>query len=154
MKYWLLKAEPDVYGIAHLAREPDQTGRWDGIRNFQARNFIRDHMRVDDQVLIYHSGIKQPAVVGCARIVKSAYPDPTQFDPSSPYFDAKATTAAPRWFSVDIQLTRIFKAPLPLSDIKQYPPLADMVLLKQGRLSTQPVTENEWKFILHLRPDV
>ncbi|MGN0921259.1 MAG: EVE domain-containing protein [Cellvibrio sp.] len=147
MNYWLFKAEPDVYGIEHLAAEKNQTGRWDGIRNYQARNFIRDQIAVGDEVLIYHSGIKTPCVVGLAKIVKAAYPDPTQFNPESPYFDPKSSPENPRWFSVDIQLIEIFKCSLTLSEIKKHPELQEMVLVKQGRLSTQPVTLHEFEII-------
>lgn len=147
MNYWLFKAEPDVYGIEHLAAEKNQTGRWDGIRNYQARNFIRDQIALGDQILIYHSGIKTPCVVGLAKVVKAAYPDPTQFDPESHYFDPKSSPENPRWFSVDIQLLEIFKRSLTLPEIKKHPELQEMVLVKQGRLSTQPVTHDEFNFI-------
>lgn len=150
MKYWLFKAEPDVYGIEHLAAEKNQTGRWDGIRNYQARNFIRDEIALGDEVLIYHSGIKTPQIVGKAKIVKTAYPDPLQFNPESPYFDPKSSPENPRWFSVDIQLLERFKKPLTLADIKSHPALHEMVLVKQGRLSTQPVTASEMEIILLL----
>lgn len=152
--YWLFKAEPDIYGISHLAAEPQQTGRWDGIRNYQARNFLRDGVALGDQVLVYHSHCKQPGIVGIAGIAKTAYPDPTQFNPDSPYFDPKATSAAPRWVSVDIQLQEIFAQVLPLALIKQQSALSDMVLLRQARLSVQPVTSAEWKIIQQLRDRV
>ena len=149
--YWLFKAEPDVYGIDHLAAEKNQTGRWDGIRNYQARNFLRDQVALDDEVLLYHSQCKQIGVVGTARIVKAAYPDPTQFNPESDYYDPKASPDAPRWFCVNICLQEKFARTILLAEIKQHPQLADMVLLKQGRLSIQPVTPKEWKIVLGMQ---
>ena len=149
--YWLFKAEPDVYGIEHLAAETNQTGRWDGIRNYQARNFLRDKVAVDDEVFVYHSHCKNPGIVGVAHVVRAAYPDPSQFNPQSPYYDPKAQPEAPRWFAVDIQLKEKFAEIIPLTVLKHQAPLAQMVLLKQGRLSTQPVTPQEWKYILSLK---
>lgn len=150
MQYWLFKAEPDVFGIEHLAAQPKKTGRWDGIRNYQARNFLRDQVAKGDAAFIYHSHCKQPGVVGIAEVVKAAYPDPTQFDPQSPYFDSKATPDTPRRVAVDIKLTNQFKQVIPLSLIKQQTVLENMVLLKQARLSIQPVSEQEWQAILQL----
>lgn len=150
MQYWLFKAEPDEFGIEHLAAQPKKTGRWDGIRNYQARNFLRDQVTKGDAVFIYHSHCKQPGVVGIADVIKAAYPDPTQFDPQSPYFDSKATPDLPRWVAVDIKLTRRFDQVIPLSVIKQQTVLENMVLLKQARLSIQPVSEHEWQAILQL----
>lgn len=149
-KYWLFKAEPDVYGIEHLAAEKNKTGRWDGIRNYQARNFLRDQVALDDELFIYHSHCKIPGVVGVARVVKTAYPDPSQFNPESPYFDAKVTADKPRWVSVDIHLQVTFPAVIPLSLIKQQPGLSEMTLLRQARLSIQPVSASEWKIIQQL----
>lgn len=146
-QYWLFKAEPHIYGLDHLAAEPDKTGRWDGIRNYQARNFLRDQVKVGDEVFIYHSSCKNVGIVGTAKVVKAAYPDPTQFDPESDYYDPKSTHETPRWVSVDIQLTTTFPRLISLAEIKAQPSLEHMVLVRQGRLSTQPVTEDEWKFI-------
>jgi predicted RNA-binding protein with PUA-like domain len=148
--YWLFKAEPHIYGIEHLAAAPDKIGRWDGIRNYQARNFLRDQVALKDEVFIYHSSCKQVGIVGTATVVKIAYPDPTQFDPESAYYDPKSTPENPRWVSVDIQLTRVFPRLIPLAELKAQPQLQDMVLIKQARLSTQPVTPAEWKTILEL----
>jgi predicted RNA-binding protein with PUA-like domain len=148
--YWLFKAEPHIYGIEHLAAAPDKIGRWDGIRNYQARNFLRDQVALKDEVFIYHSSCKQVGIVGTATVVKTAYPDPTQFDPESAYYDPKSTPENPRWVSVDIQLTRVFPRLIPLAELKAQPQLQDMVLIKQARLSTQPVTPAEWKTILEL----
>lgn len=148
--YWLFKAEPHIYGVDHLAAEPDKTGRWDGIRNYQARNFLRDQVKPGDEVFIYHSSCKQVGIVGTAKVVRAAYPDPTQFNPESNYFDPKSTRENPRWVSVDIQLTKVFSRVIPLAELKAQPQLQNMVLIKQARLSTQPVTPEEWSFILRL----
>jgi predicted RNA-binding protein with PUA-like domain len=146
-QYWLFKAEPHIYGLDHLAAEPNKTGRWDGIRNYQARNFLRDQVNVGDDIFIYHSSCKNVGIVGTAKVVKAAYPDPTQFNPESNYYDPKSTPENPRWVSVDIKLTNIFPRLIPLAEIKAQPQLQDMVLVKQSRLSTQPVTADEWKII-------
>lgn len=149
-KYWLFKAEPHIYGIDHLAAAPEKIGRWDGIRNYQARNFLRDQIALNDEVFIYHSSCKDVGIVGTAKVIKAAYPDPTQFNPESDYYDPKSTPENPRWFSVNIQLTHIFPRLIPLAEIKAQPVLENMVLVKQGRLSTQPVSKNEWDFIKRL----
>jgi predicted RNA-binding protein with PUA-like domain len=149
--YWLFKSEPDVYGIDHLAAEPGQRGRWDGIRNYQARNFLRDQVSVGDEVFIYHSQCKQVGIAGIARVVKAAYPDPAQFDPENHYHDPKATPDSPRWFAVDIVLQEKFPEVISLKRIKQEPPLEDMTLLKQGRLSVQPVTAAQWRYLLGMK---
>lgn len=145
--YWLFKAEPHIYGIDHLAAAPQKTGRWDGIRNYQARNFLRDQVAVGDDVFIYHSSCKHVGIVGTAQVVKAAYADPTQFDPESAYYDPKSTRENPRWVSVDIKLNEIFAHLIPLAAIKAQPALENMVLIKQSRLSTQPVTPEEWRHI-------
>lgn len=150
MAYWLFKSEPDEYSINDLAAEPGRVGRWDGIRNYQARNFLRDRVREGDGVLFYHSACKVPAVVGTAEVVREAYPDPAQFGPENKYFDPKASKDKPRWYCVDIRWTGEFARPVPLAEIKQNPDLARMVLVKQGRLSIQPVTAGEWKTLLKL----
>ena len=148
--YWLFKAEPHIYGIDHLNAAPKKTGRWDGIRNYQARNFLRDQVALGDEVFIYHSSCKNVGIVGTAKVVKTAYPDPTQFDPESDSYDPKSTQESPRWVSVDIQVTQTFPRIIPLAEIKAQSQLEDMVLVKQSRLSTQPVTKAEWNFILKL----
>lgn len=147
-KFWLFKSEPDVYGIQHLAAEKGQQVRWDGIRNFQARNFIRDDIAVGDQVLFYHSSCKDVGVAGICQVISGAYPDPTQFDGNSPYFDAKATLEKPKWFSVDIRLEEIFLQVVKASQLRARGQLGGMVLFKSPRLSVQPVTEEEWSNIL------
>ncbi len=148
--YWLFKAEPHIYGIDHLAAAPNKTGRWDGIRNYQARNFLRDQVALNDDVFIYHSSCKNVGIVGTAKVVKTAYPDPTQFNPESDYYDPKSTPENPRWVSVDIKLTKVFPRLITLAEIKAQPSLENMVLVKQSRLSTQPVTAAEWAFIMSL----
>ncbi len=145
--YWLFKAEPHIYGIEHLVAAPNKTGRWDGIRNYQARNFLRDQVALNDEVFIYHSSCKNVGIVGTAKVVKTAYPDPTQFNPESDYYDPKSTPENPRWVSVDIQVTKVFPRLIPLAEIKAQTTLENMVLVKQSRLSTQPVTADEWKVI-------
>lgn len=147
MHYWLFKTEPDVFGIDDLAAAPEQTARWDEIRNFQARNFLRDQVRSGDQVLIYHSSCKQVGVAGIAEVVSEPYADPSQFDPEHRLFDAKAAPGTPRWYCVDVRLCQRFARVLPLKTLKQVPELSEMVLLRQGRLSVQPVRAEEWRRI-------
>lgn len=148
--HWLFKSEPDVYGIDDLKQEAKSTGRWDGIRNYQARNFLRDEVREGDQVFVYHSQCKVPGIAGITKVVKKAYPDPAQFNPESDYYEPKASKKEPRWYAVDIQFEEKFNEVVPLKTIKQQPELEEMVLLKQGRLSVQPVKAAEWKKILKL----
>lgn len=150
MKYWLFKTEPGEFSIDDLTKCPGQTTRWDGIRNYQARNFLRDQTSINDRVLLYHSSCKPTAVVGVAAIVSAPYADPAQFDSKSPYFDEKASTDSPRWYSVDIKLEQVFPEPVELARIKAEPKLDQMVLLKRGRLSIQPVTPVEFKLIVKL----
>jgi predicted RNA-binding protein with PUA-like domain len=151
MAYWLFKSEPDEYSIDDLQAEPTGFGVWDGIRNYQARNFLRDQVAVGDGVLFYHSSCKQVGIVGTAEVVKAGYPDPAQFDPENDYFDPKATPKAPRWYCVDIRYRSRFNSLIPLAELRTIPTLADMVLLNQGRLSVQPVKPDEWLLILGLR---
>ncbi len=148
--HWLFKTEPDVYGIDDLKNAAKGSGRWDGIRNYQARNFLRDQVEEGDWVFIYHSQCKVPGIAGIAKVVKKAYPDPAQFNPESDYYDPKANKEEPRWYAVDIQFEEKFPEVVPLKAIKQQPELEEMVLLKQGRLSVQPVKAQEWKKILKL----
>lgn len=148
MHYWLFKTEPDEFGIEHLAKSPQQTARWDGIRNYQARNFLRDQVVLGDTVFIYHGKIKQAGIYGHATIVKAAYPDPAQYNPESHYYDSKSPAENPRWFCVDIQLEQKYASPILLEWIKQQPALEQMVLLKQGRLSVQPVSKPEAKILI------
>lgn len=150
MAYWLLKTEPDVFGINDLAQAPKQTTRWDGIRNYQARNLLRDQVKPGDLAFLYHSQCRPAGIVGLAEVVSASYADPAQFDPDSPYFDPKAKPEAPRWYSVDVRLHQILPRMVTLQDIKQTPDLQDMVLLKQPRLSVQPVTDTQGLQLLAL----
>jgi len=147
MGYWLMKSEPDEVGIDDLLAAPRQTIGWFGVRNYQARNFMRDAMRVGDGVLFYHSSCAEPGIAGMAEVASAAYPDPTQFDRASKYFDAKATPENPRWMQVDVRGLK--KIPLiGLPQLRQHAELAEMLLLKRGnRLSVMPVTAPEWRFI-------
>jgi predicted RNA-binding protein with PUA-like domain len=149
-RYWLMKSEPTSFSIDDLARAPDKTTFWDGVRNFQARNFMRE-MRLGDKVLFYHSNANPPAVVGIARVVREAYPDHTAFDPKDKHFDPRSTPARPNWFGVDIKFERKFKRPLPLPELRFVKGLKRMELLRKGsRLSVQPVRSGEWDVILKL----
>lgn len=147
---WLMKSEPGECSIDDLAAAPGATVPWTGVRNYQARNFMRDAMRVGDGVLFYHSSCAEPGVAGLARVASGAYPDPTQFDPASHYFDPKSRPDAPRWLLVDVALVR--KTPLlPLRTMRERPELATMALLQRGsRLSITPVTPAEWAAVLRL----
>jgi predicted RNA-binding protein with PUA-like domain len=149
-QYWLMKIEPAECSIDDLARRPGQTVPWTGVRNYQARNFMRDAMRVGDGVLYYHSSCAEPGVAGLAEVASTAYADATQFDATSPYFDAKATPEAPRWVNVDVRFVRKTRL-LPLGALRTRPEFAGMPLLKPGsRLSITPVTPDEWCAVLAL----
>ena len=150
MNYWLFKSEPYAYSIDDLKNESDGVGRWDGIRNYQARNLLRDDIKIGDQVLFYHSSCKNVGIAGFAEVTSEPYPDPLQFDPESKYFDPKSDLENPRWVCLDIQYKAHVKKFLPLSQIKQNSELEEMVLVKRGRLSVQPVTESEWDAIKKL----
>ena len=148
-RFWLMKSDPDTYGLPELKKEKNRTTCWDGVRNYQARNFMRDEMQVGDGVLFYHSRQDPPSVVATCTVVRTSYPDRTQFEKKSNYFDAKATKAAPRWFMVDIQLDREFQSPVSLTRIKELPGLEEMLVARKGsRLSIQPVTPKEWKIVV------
>jgi len=148
MRYWLMKSEPGDCSIDDLAAMPNQTVAWYGVRNYQARNFMRDQMRIGDGALFYHSNCKEPGIAGIARVASSVYPDATQFDRNSKYFDPKATPEQPRWFNVDVQLLR--KIPLiSIGELRQHPQLARMRTLQRGnRLSITPLDPAEWNYIL------
>ncbi len=149
MKYWLMKSEPSVFSIQDLRECPEQTAEWEGVRNYQARNYIRDEMREGDRVLFYHSATTPPAVVGTARIVREAYPDDTAWNPDSKYFDPKTDPENPRWVMVDLRFEQEFVHPLTLAELREIPALKDMVLLRKGmRLSIQPVTKREFEAVL------
>ncbi|MDH5407493.1 MAG: EVE domain-containing protein [Gammaproteobacteria bacterium] len=149
MKYWLMKSEPDVFGIDDLIKMPKQTEHWDGVRNYQARNMMRDEMKVGDQVFFYHSNCKEPGIVGIAEVVQEGYPDFTAFDPNGKYYDPKSDPDNPRWFMVDIRYVRKFKRTITLTELKEKKTLQNMRLLARGnRLSVMPVEKKHWDFIL------
>jgi predicted RNA-binding protein with PUA-like domain len=146
-RYWLLKSEPSVFSIDHLARAPRKTTFWDGVRNYQARNLLRDEIKVGDGVLFYHSSADPPAVAGTATVVGAGIPDPTQFDPASDHFDPDSPRDNPRWFGVEIRWESTFDRLVPLDELRATAGLKDMVLLQRSRLSVQPVTAREWEII-------
>ena len=155
MKYWLMKSEPDVYGIDHLRAEKRKTDHWDGIRNYQARNFMRDEMKKGDLAFFYHSNCEEPAIVGVIEIVREGYPDHTAFLSNEKYFDAKSDPDNPRWFMVDVRFKKKFKKPVSLKALKGERLLAQMRLVQRGnRLSILPVAANEWKYILKMTGEV
>jgi len=147
MNYWLMKSEPDEFSIDDLVRAPKQSTPWFGVRNYMARNYMRDVMRVGDGVLFYHSSCEVPGIYGLAEVSSTPYPDDTQFQKKSPYYDPKAKKEEPRWMLVDVKLAKKTRV-MPLSEMREYPELEDMVTLRKGnRLSITPVTPAEWKFI-------
>ncbi len=153
MAYWLMKSEPDVFGIDHLVACTDKTEPWDGVRNYQARNMMRDQMKIGDQVFFYHSNCDVPGIVGIMEVVKEGYPDHTAFDPEQKYFDPKSDPEKPRWFMVDIRYVRHLARHIPLAELKQYAdgPLEATPLVRKGnRLSIMPVSPEQWAFILSL----
>ncbi|WP_231615530.1 EVE domain-containing protein [Novipirellula artificiosorum] len=146
-----MKTEPTTFSIDDLAAQVDQTTCWEGVRNYQARNLLRDEIEVGDRVLFYHSACKQPAVVGTAVVCKGGYPDPFQFDRKSKYFDPKSDPSNPRWYLVDIKLERIFDTPVTLAQLRDRASLKEMVLLQKGsRLSVQPVRKKEFDTVVKL----
>ena len=154
MKHWLLKSEPDVFSLEDLKNCPNQTEPWDGIRNYQARNLMRDEMKVGDRAFFHHSRQAEPAIVGTVKVVGEAYPDHTSWDPTSKYFDEKSSPENPRWLMVDVQFESEFSRPVTLKELRSIPELREMFLLRKGmRLSVQPVTEEEFQVILALAND-
>jgi predicted RNA-binding protein with PUA-like domain len=148
-KYWLFKTEPSVFSISDLECAPGKKTSWDGVRNYQARNYLRDQVAVGDQVLFYHSNAQPPAIAGIAEVVKAGYPDPSAFDKKSENFDKKSDPKQPAWFMVDIKHVKTFSNPIDLPRLRANQKLKNMVLLRKGsRLSIQPVTEAEWLAIL------
>ncbi len=147
-RYWLFKSEPSVYSIDDLRDDKDSTTHWDGVRNYTARNLLRDEIQKGDGVLFYHSSCAEPGAVGVATVTRAGYPDPTQFDPKAKYHDPKSKPDNPRWFVVDVTFDKAFKNPVTLKAMRETPGLEDMALLRRGnRLSVQPVTPAEWKII-------
>jgi|SRR5579871_6292571 len=151
VQYWLFKSEPESFSIEDLARAKKQTTFWDGVRNYQARNFLRDSIRLGDRVLFYHSSTEPMAIVGTAEVVKTGYPDHTAFDPKDHHYDPKSNPDDPTWHMVDIRLLQVFPKPLTRPELQACPDLKEMMLLKRGsRLSIQPVSAGEWKAVHRL----
>lgn len=153
MNYWLMKTEPSTFGIDHLAKKPKKTAMWDGVRNYQARNMLRDDFRKGDLAFIYHSSTDVMGIAGIMQVVRTAYPDPTQFEKKNEHYDPGSDTQNPRWFVVDVQLKRRFKRVITLDELRKHEKreLDGMLLLKRGnRLSITPVSEAHWNFILTL----
>jgi len=153
MNYWLLKSEPDSFSIDALAKAPKQTAAWDGVRNFQARNMLRDSMKKGDQAFFYHSSCAVPGIAGIVSIVRDGYPDKTAFDPKHHHYDADSKPDAPRWFVVDVKLARKFERIITLDELRRHAAkaLQEFVLLRRGnRLSVMPVTKKDWEFVLNL----
>ncbi|MDZ7671139.1 MAG: EVE domain-containing protein [Gammaproteobacteria bacterium] len=149
MAYWLVKSEPEEFSIDDLYRRPKRTEHWDGVRNYQARNFMRDGMRKGDEVFFYHSNCETPGIVGIARVVREAYPDHTAFDPDDPHYDPKSDPDNPRWLMVEVQYVRKLKRTISLAELKDNPALEDMALVRKGnRLSVMPVSDDQWRTIL------
>jgi predicted RNA-binding protein with PUA-like domain len=152
MNYWLMKTEPSVFSWDDLKTAPNQITGWEGVRNYQARNFMRDQMQVGDLVLFYHSVVKPQVIPGIAQVVRPAYPDRFALDTASPYYDPKSSQTAPTWVMVDIQYVQDFTPPITLTELKQMPELSGMMLLQKGcRLSIQPVTPAQWQTVVGLR---
>lgn len=150
-RYWLMKTEPTSFSIQDLEKVPQKTTAWEGVRNYQARNFLRDDIKKGDQVFLYHSSTDSPSIVGTATVVKSGYPDTSQFNSKSKYYDALATIEKPRWFLVDIRHDRTFPNPVSIQFLRNISELSKMKLLQKGmRLSVQPVTPEEWDMILKI----
>jgi len=151
VNYWLMKSEPDTFGIEDLRKRTKQTEPWDGVRNYQARNMMRDDMKVGDKAFFYHSNCAEPGIVGIVEIIKAGYPDTTALDPESKYFDPKASTENPRWYRVDVRFEKQFDQTISLTKLKQCPQLEGMAVLAKGsRLSITPVTAAHWQYILSL----
>ena len=147
-RHWLMKSEPDVFSWDHLVAEPGRKTCWDGVRNYQARNFLRDEIKVGDGVLFYHSNVEPKAVVGVAKVVRAGYPDPTQFDRRAKHYDPKSDRDSPRWYAVDIKADKAFRRPVTLQEMREKRGLEKFKLIQRGmRLSVMPVTAAEWKII-------
>jgi predicted RNA-binding protein with PUA-like domain len=151
MKYWLLKTEPTTYSWEDLKKEKNRTTSWEGIRNYQARNYIRDEMRIGNLAFLYHSLQKPPSIVGIVEIVKNAYPDHFAYEPGHKYFDPKSKPDNPTWFMVDIRALHDLSEPVSIDELKKIPDLKDLVLLNNTRLSVQPIQKAEWDLIIKMR---
>ena len=151
MNYWLMKSEPNEFSIDDLKQRPKQTEHWDGVRNYQARNMMRDEMTIGDGVLFYHSNCAEPGIVGIAKIAREGYPDFTAFDPEDPHYDPKSDPDKPSWHMVDVKFVRKLKRTITLTELKEQTALADMPLVRRGnRLSVMPVTKEQWDYILDM----
>jgi predicted RNA-binding protein with PUA-like domain len=151
MNYWLMKSEPEAFSIDDLHARPNQTEPWDGVRNYQARNFMRDDMQEGDQVFFYHSNCSEPGIVGIMAVASKSYPDASAFDPQNKYFAVKSSPAQPRWFLIDVKYVRHTCRTIALAELKEHDFLENMQLLRKGnRLSIMPVTKEEWDYILRL----
>ncbi len=151
MRYWLMKSEPDTFSISDLSDRPLQTEHWDGVRNYQARNMMRDDMKLGDQVFFYHSNCDVPGIVGIMEVVKEGYADFSAFDPDDKHFDPKSSPDKPTWIMVDVRFVRQLSRTISLKELKQHPALADLALVRRGnRLSIMPVTAEQWAYILAL----
>jgi len=153
VNYWLMKSEPETFGIDALAASPRRTTHWDGVRNYQARNFLRDGMQIGDQAFFYHSNCAEPAITGIVKVVRTGYPDHTAFDPHDPHYDVDSDPNKPRWYMVDVQLQRKLARPITLATLRKYSSgaLDGLALLQRGnRLSITPVSATHWRFILDL----
>jgi predicted RNA-binding protein with PUA-like domain len=153
MRYWLFKTEPSTFGVEDLARARRATTAWDGVRNYQARNMLRDEIAKGDLGFLYHSSCEVPGIAGIVKVVRAGYPEAAAFDPKHPYYDPESDADAPRWYSIDIRLERRIDPPITLETLRKHAQraLKDMVILRRGnRLSVTPVSEREWKFILSL----
>ena len=151
VKYWLVKSEPNEFSIEDLKNMPDKTEHWDGVRNYQARNFMRDEMKKGDLVFFYHSNCEPPGIIGVAKVVREGYPDHTAFDPGDSHYDPKSDPENPRWIMVDVKYVKKFKNIISLAELKTHKPLKNMRLLQKGnRLSVMPVEKSEWDYITKL----
>jgi predicted RNA-binding protein with PUA-like domain len=151
MNYWLMKSEPDVFGIDHLKAMPKKTEHWDGVRNYQARNMMRDDMKKGDLVFFYHSNCDEPGIVGIMKVVREGYPDHTAFHPESKYYDPKSDPDKPRWYMVDVQYQRKLRRVITLAELKTRKAMEDCPLVRKGnRLSIMPISKRQWDFVLGL----
>ncbi|OAH99668.1 putative RNA-binding protein with PUA-like domain [Methylomonas methanica] len=151
MNYWLMKSEPDTFGIDDLFKRPEQTEHWDGVRNYQARNMMRDDMKIGDQVFFYHSNCEEPGIVGIMQVARESYPDFTAFDPDDKHFDPKSNPDKPTWYMVDVKFVRKLSRNISLRELKLKTELTDLALLRRGnRLSIMPMNAEQWAFILSL----
>ena len=151
VQYWLMKSEPDVFGIENLMKMPNKTEHWDGVRNYQARNMMRDDMKIGDEAFFYHSNCKEPGIVGIMKVVSEPYPDPTQFDKTSKYYDSKSSKDDPRWCLVDVEFVRKLERNITLSELRETRGLDGLILTRKGnRLSIMPVEKKHWNKILSL----